>query len=80
MRRPEMPDHEETDTMALTITVTFDPNTTDELIRWRYAAAAEVNPDHPDLTVQRALKAMVHVMLDEPAVSNAVIDRLRHEQ
>ena len=39
-----MPDHEETDPMALTIAVTFDPNTTDELIRWRYAAAAESTP------------------------------------
>jgi hypothetical protein len=75
-----MPDHEETDPMALTITVTFDPDTADELIRWRYSAAAIVDPDHPDLTVHRALNAMVRVMLDDPAVSNAVIDRLRREQ
>jgi hypothetical protein len=75
-----MPHNQEPDPMALTITVTFDPSTTEELIRWRWEAAHKVNPKHPDLTIHQALEAMVDVMLGDTTVSNAVIDRLRQQQ
>jgi hypothetical protein len=66
-------------TRPVRVTLDLDPTTYTALNRWIASAAVAVDPDFPRLSLARALRAMVHATIENTAVTDVVLDRLRQE-
>jgi len=67
-------------TKPVRVTLDLDPATYTELNRWLGTAAVEANPDFPRLTIARALRAMIHATINDPAAASAVMEQLRQSK
>jgi hypothetical protein len=67
-------------TKPIRVTLDLDPATYKELNRWLGTAAVAVNPDHPRLSLAKALRAMIHATTTDEVVTGVVLGLLRKEQ